>query len=88
MDVTLVKDSALAPFDLERINSRRTVRAGFSREALSGIHLADLRGVGSDYIHYLPGSGKEARFINEQTIEANRLQSYREPAQRELSGWA
>ncbi len=40
-----------------------------------------------EFIHYLPATGKENQFINEQTIEANRLQSYRDPAQQELADW-
>ena len=87
MDVTLSKDPANAPFDVEKIKSRRTLRAGFSREALTAGDLAYLIGVESEYILYLPGAGKEARFFNEQTIEANRLQSYRDPAQHELANW-
>jgi hypothetical protein len=36
-----------------------------------------------DFIYYLP----ESKFIDEQTIAANRLQSYRDPAQQELANW-
>jgi len=87
LDVTLHNDSASAPFDLEKLKSRRTLRASFSRDAVTHDDLAHLIGVESDFIHYLPGTGKEAQFIDEQTIEANRLQSDRGPAQQELAGW-
>jgi len=35
----------------------------------------------------LPNTSKESQFVNEQTIAANRLQSYRDPAQQELADW-
>jgi nitroreductase len=41
----------------------------------------------AEFIHYLPGTGPEAAFINGLTIEANRLQAYRNPAQQELAEW-
>lgn len=87
MDVTLSKDPANAQFDVEKIKSRRTLRAGFSREPLTADDLAYLLGVESEFIHYLAGASKEARFVNDQTVEANRLQSYRDPAQQELADW-
>jgi len=85
--VKLVKRASQRPFDLSKIKSRRTVRAGYSRDPLKAADLASLIGAEKETIHYLPATGREARFINEQTIEANRLQSYREPAQQELAEW-
>jgi hypothetical protein len=41
----------------------------------------------SEFMHYLPTVSKEGQFINEQTIVANRLQTYRDPAQQELADW-
>jgi len=87
MDVKLVKGAPPQSFDLQKIKSRRTVRAGFLRDALTADDLAYLIANESESLHYLPATGKEARFISEQTIEANRLQSYRDPAQRELAEW-
>jgi hypothetical protein len=40
-----------------------------------------------EFIHYLPASDKESKFIDQQTITANRLQSDRNPAQQELADW-
>ena len=87
MEVALSKDSASTPFDIAQIESRRTVRAGFLRDTLTDDDLNHLIGAEPELIHYLPATGKEGRFINEQTIEANRLQSYRDPAQQELADW-
>jgi hypothetical protein len=44
-------------------------------------------GSDGDSVRYLPTTSKESKFIDEQTIEANRLQTYRDPAQQELSEW-
>ena len=41
----------------------------------------------TEFMHYLPTVSKEGQFINEQTIVANRLQTYRDPAQQELADW-
>jgi hypothetical protein len=35
----------------------------------------------------LPNTSQESKFIDEQTIVANRLQAYRDPAQQELANW-
>jgi hypothetical protein len=39
------------------------------------------------YIYFIPNNCKEYSWLNEQTIEANRLQAYRDTAQKELSEW-
>ena len=70
---------------IESMRSRRTLRAGFSREALRKVDVAHLVAGDSDSVHYFAGTSKTAGIVNEQTIEANRLQAYREPAQRELA---
>ena len=41
----------------------------------------------ADLIQYIPNSSKEHQWLNEQTIEANRIQSYRDAAQKELADW-
>lgn len=87
MEVRLTKIGARNSGPIETMKSRRTMRAGFSRDALSTEDLAHLVAGEPDSIHYLPVAGKEARFLNEQTIEANRLQAYRDPAQQELADW-
>lgn len=87
IEVKLVKNASIRPFDLSQIKSRRTVRAGYSRDPLKAADLTALIRAEQETIHYLPAAGREARFINEQTIEANRLQSYRDPAQQELAEW-
>lgn len=74
-------------FDIAKIKNRRTVRSNFLNGELKKEDLAYLINADSDFIHYLPTSGKESKFIDQQTIIANHLQSDRIPAQQELSDW-
>lgn len=74
-------------FDITKIKDRRTVRSGYSSDVLKREDVDLLIGPESDSIHYLPCTSKESHLIDEQTIEANRIQAYRDPAQRELAEW-
>ncbi len=87
MSVKLIKEASKNAFDITKIKSRRTVRSNFLSDVLKPEDLAYLVNSEPEFIHYLPATSKESRFINEQTIEANRLQAYREPAQQELADW-
>jgi nitroreductase len=87
MEVQLVKAGAANQANVDSLKSRRTMRGGFSRETLRKEDLAPLVAGEPEFVHYLPATSKEAGFINEQTIEANRLQAYRDPAQQELANW-
>jgi len=85
--VQLNKTASLNSANIESMKSRRTMRTGFSRGALRQADLAHLLEGEPEVIYYLPTTGKEAAFVNVQTIEANRLQTLRDPAQRELADW-
>jgi hypothetical protein len=87
MEVKLAREKFKNIFDIAKIKSRRTVRSGFLSDELKKEDLNYLVDSEPEFIHYLPGASKEGQFINEQTIEANRLQAYRNPAQRELANW-
>ncbi len=41
----------------------------------------------NDFVHNFPNTSKQHSYLNEQTIEANRIQSYRNTAQTKLSNW-
>jgi hypothetical protein len=56
-------------------------------EVLKKEDLSDLVKDESDFINYFPNTSKEHQYLNEQTIEANRIQSYRDDAQKELADW-
>lgn len=87
MEVTLSKAAAKNDFDVTKIKTRRTVRSDFLSEVLKKEDVAYLANAEPEFIHYLPVTSKESQFINAQTIEANRLQSYRDAAQQELADW-
>jgi hypothetical protein len=87
MEVKLIKEKSKNTFDIAKIKTRRTVRANFLSDVLKPEDLAYLVNSEPEFVHYLPATSKESQFINEQTIEANRLQADRDPAQQELADW-
>jgi nitroreductase len=87
MAVKLLKETSKKAFDIAKIKSRRTVRSNFLSEVLKPEDLKSLFNAEPEFIHYLPATSKESQLINEQTIAANRLQAYRDPAQQELADW-
>lgn len=87
LEVKLVKKDSTRRFDIEKIKTRRTVRSNFGSDVLRKEDLDLISGGDAEIFQYLPFKSKEAQYLNEQTIEANRLQTYRDPAQKELAGW-
>ncbi|RNL56061.1 Acg family FMN-binding oxidoreductase [Pedobacter jejuensis] len=87
MEVKLKKSGNRFSFDLELIRQRRTMRSNLLIDPLKTKDIRHLIGEDKDLIHFIPGLSKEYAYINEQTIEANKIQSYRNAAQRELSNW-
>lgn len=87
VQVKLNKIESKNPFDISKIRTRRTVRSNFLNDELKTEDLQYLISSEPELIHYLPTIGKEGQFISEQTMIANRLQTYRDPAQQELSDW-
>ncbi|AFZ01752.1 nitroreductase [Calothrix sp. PCC 6303] len=87
MEVKLIKEELKNTFDIAKIKSRRTVRSNFLSDVLEKEDLKYLINSEPQFIHYLPATSKKSQFINEQTIVANRLQAYRNPAQQELADW-
>ena len=87
MEVKLIKEASNNAFDIAKIKNRRTVRSNFLSDELKLDDLKYLINSEPELIYYLSGNSKESQFINEQTIEANRLQADRNPAQQELANW-
>jgi hypothetical protein len=87
IEVKLIKGAIENAFDVEKIKNRRTVRSNFLSDALKKEDVEYFVDSESEYMYYFPVTSKESQFINKQTIEANRLQSYRDLAQQELSHW-
>jgi len=46
-----------------------------------------LTGSDSNFFHFIPAASKQYNWLNEQTIEANRVQAYRDNARAELATW-
>ncbi len=87
MEVKLNKASNMGSFDTKTIKLRRTVRSGYLKESLTKKHVDFLTGNDKDYFQFISNSSKEYNWLNEQTIEANRQQTYRDDAQSELADW-
>ncbi len=87
IEVKLIKKGSNNNFDVAKIKTRRTVRSDFLSDVLKQEDLKYLIDSEPEFIHYLPNTSKESKFIDEQTIAANRLQSYRDSAQQELANW-
>ncbi len=87
VEVRLNKLGSIHLFDIQKIKNRRTVRSNYLGEILKKDDLNELIKDESETIIYLPNTSKEHKYLNEQTIEANRIQSYRDDAQNELANW-
>jgi hypothetical protein len=87
MEVKLFKTTPNTNFDIQKIKLRRTVRSNYLEDNLKKTDQEYLVGADTDLIHFIPNTTKEHLWLNEQTIEANKLQSYRDDAQKELSEW-
>lgn len=87
MEVKLSQAASKKDFDTTAIRNRRTVRSDYLSAVLKKEDVAELVNGEPEVIHYLPVTSKESQIINEQTIEANRLQAYRDTAQQELAEW-
>lgn len=87
MEVKLVTKAAASFLEVSQITSRRTVRSGYLSTPLRKDDLDFLVAGETALIHYLPASSKQGLSVSQLTLEANRLQSWRDPAQKELAEW-
>ena len=87
LEAILTKKHSIHKYEIEKIKNRRTIRSGFKTEAIKKEDLFYLTAEDAGYMHYIPNVVKEYTWLNEQTIEANRLQAYRDTAQYELANW-
>jgi len=86
IDVRL-KASPQIPFPLEKIEQRRTLKKNYLSSSLSKPDLSQLLGVQSTWCDYFPLDSSEGIFLSDITLEANRLQVWRDDAQAELADW-
>ena len=87
LDVKLTQASAIDTFDINKIKNRRTVRSNYLNDILKKEDADFLFGEEKDFCHFLNRGSKEFAYLNEQTIEANKIQSYRDAAEKELADW-
>ena len=87
LEVWLTPSSPRPDSIVAQIEARRTVRSPFLNDAIRDDDLAHLIGDESAFIRYLPVTSAQGQSLNVHTLEANHLQTDREPAQRELSDW-
>jgi hypothetical protein len=87
MEVRLLRKQPASRFDVSIIQQRRTVRSNYRCDILRKEHLTSLTAGEEECLHYLPRGAKAFQLLNEQTIEANRQQIYRDAAEEELGDW-
>lgn len=87
VEIKLSKSANTPNYDVQKIKRRRTLRSNYLSDALKREDLAHLINGEADFIQSIPNTTKEHHWLNEQTIEANRVQTYREVAQNELANW-
>ncbi len=86
-EVTLSKAGNATGYEIQKIKRRRTVRSHYLNDVLTKADQDYLIREASNFFQYIPNTAKEHSWLNEQTIEANRVQSYRDAAQKELADW-
>jgi hypothetical protein len=84
-------------FPLERIRKRRTVRSMYTDKEIRPEDLKYITGhdiksclvkdVPSPHSFYFPNNSPQGKYLQEGTMEANRIQAFRDPAQEELANW-
>jgi hypothetical protein len=87
VDVILRRKEKTSNQFIEKIQLRRTVRSHYLSDVLKEQDKLYLTGEEPGFIHYIPNTAKEHQWLNEQTIESNRIQAYRDAAQTELANW-
>lgn len=87
VEVKLSKENIILKYDIEKIKHRRTVRNNYLNDVLKKEDVKYLLNNETDFIHYIANTTKENNWLNEQTIEANKIQAYRDAAQSELADW-
>lgn len=86
LDVRLTPAPPTA-YPLARLTARRTVREGYLDRTLAPIDLSALRAAAGGGAMFFPRGSAEARYLVDATVEANRVQAARDPAQEELTHW-
>jgi hypothetical protein len=86
VEVTLTA-AAPRPGTMDLIRRRRTVRNGYTSKEISAADVATLSRPFVGDLLFIPRQSRQGRYLQDGTVEANRLQAYREVAQEELAQW-
>jgi len=95
VDIRL-KKGQVRDFPVERIKTRRTVRNNFSDREITADDLKHITlhhkrphliEVMMPHGFYFPNNSPQGKRLREGTLEANRKQAFRDPAQEELANW-
>lgn len=81
-----LRKASVVEYPLTRLETRRTTRSGYSSDRIKNDDLQRITGGSSD-VFYVARDTAQARYVAEATIDANRKQAYRDPAQQELANW-
>jgi hypothetical protein len=87
LEVRLQKNPSATKYDISTLKNRRTVRSGYLNDVLKNDDVTYPLENEKDFLHFIPNSAKEHNWLNEQTLEANRIQTYRDAVQKELAEW-
>ena len=87
MEIKLIKMGQRYQFNTQNIKKRRTLRSNLLSDKLKKEDIKLLVDNEPDFTQFISNGTKEYQYLNEQTIEANKLQSYRNTAQEELANW-
>lgn len=87
VELVLTKSTHTTKYNIQQIAKRRTVRSNYMADKLKKQDLNYLTNNELDFIQYIPNSSNEHYWLNEQTIEANRIQAHRDNAEKELAEW-
>jgi hypothetical protein len=95
-DIRLNKGKS-TDFPLEKMRKRRTVRSNYADQEIKAEDLKYITkhapiscrtpNVPSPHSFYFPMNSPQGKYLQEGTIEANRAQAFRDPAQEELANW-
>ncbi|MBD1392998.1 Acg family FMN-binding oxidoreductase [Mucilaginibacter glaciei] len=87
MEIKLLRAGKLVRYEAKNMIHRRTVRSNILSDPLNKEHIKLLTDNELDRILFIPRTTKIYQYLNEQTIEANKVQSHRNSAQKELADW-
>jgi hypothetical protein len=81
-----LRKTNVTEYPIARLGARRTVRNGYVNESIKSADIQTITDASTDFM-YFQRDTKPARYLPDNTIEANRKQAFRDAAQEELAYW-